>query len=82
MSVQLTAREVGVLRWLLAHRERAVTRAELLQHVWGLSPQMETRTVDVAIAALRKKVERETATPRVILSVRGTGYRLGGDGFT
>jgi DNA-binding response OmpR family regulator len=44
-KAQLTAREVGVLRWLYAHRERAVSRPELLEHVWGLSPLMETRTV-------------------------------------
>lgn len=74
VSVQLTAREVGVLRWLHANRERAVTRAELLEHVWGLSPKMETRTVDVAISALRKKIERDPAVPRIITSVRGTGY--------
>lgn len=72
---QLTAREVGVLRWLYAHRERAVTRPELLEHVWGLSPKMETRTVDVAIAGLRKKIEADPAAPRIIVSVRGAGYR-------
>jgi DNA-binding response OmpR family regulator len=76
VSVQLTAREVGVLRWLHANRERAVTRAELLQHVWGLSPNMETRTVDVAISALRKKIEVDAAAPRIVTSVRGTGYRF------
>lgn len=75
--IQLTAREVGVLRWLHTHRERAVSRAELLQHVWGLSPQMETRTVDVAIAGLRKKIERVASEPKIVTSVRGTGYRFG-----
>ena len=78
VSVQLSAREVGVLRWLHVHRDRAVSRGELLQHVWGLSPEMETRTVDVAISSLRKKIERDSAAPAIVTSVRGLGYRFGG----
>lgn len=74
--VQLTAREVGLLRWLATHRDRAVSRAELLEHVWGLSPKMETRTVDVAVAALRKKIERDPKEPRIVVSYRGAGYRF------
>ena len=77
VSVQLSAREVGILRWLHAHRERAVSRGELLEHVWGLSPEMETRTVDVAISGLRKKIERDSAAPVIVISVRGSGYRFG-----
>ncbi len=76
VRVQLTAREVGIVRWLHTHRARTVSRAELLEHVWGLSPKMETRTVDMAISGLRKKIERDPASPRIVLSVRGAGYRL------
>jgi two-component system response regulator RegX3 len=74
-TIQLSAREVGIIRWLHAHRERTVTRAELLEHVWGLSPNLETRSVDVAISTLRKKLERDASQPRVIVSVKGLGYR-------
>jgi two-component system response regulator RegX3 len=77
-SDSLTAREVGVLRWLHTHRARAVSRAELLQHVWRLPSQLETRSVDVAIGVLRRKIERTPSKPRIILSVRGAGYRWGG----
>lgn len=73
----LTAREVGLLRWLHRHRARAVTRAELLEHVWGVSPNVETRTVDVTIGNLRKKIERDPQDPRVIVSVKGVGYAWG-----
>ncbi|MCB9733388.1 MAG: response regulator transcription factor [Deltaproteobacteria bacterium] len=79
-DVELTAREVGLLRWLYQHRARVVSRAELLEHVWGLSPKVETRTIDVTIGNLRKKVERDPATPAVIVSVKGVGYAWGGDG--
>lgn len=72
----LTAREIGILRWLHLHRGRAVTRAELLEHVWGVSPNVETRTVDVTIANLRKKVELDPKHPTVILSMKGIGYAL------
>jgi DNA-binding response OmpR family regulator len=75
--VTLTAREAGILRWLHLHRARAVSRAELLEHVWGVSASMETRTVDVTISNLRQKIERDAATPRVIVSVKGVGYAWG-----
>ncbi len=75
---ELTAREVGILRWLHRHRARTVSRGELLQHVWGLSPEMETRTVDVTIGNLRKKIERDPASPAIIVSVKGVGYAWGG----
>lgn len=77
VEVALTAREVGLLRWLHRHAGRAVSRGELLEHVWGLSPQMETRTVDVTIANLRKKIERDPKTPRIIVSLKGVGYGFG-----
>ena len=73
----LTAREVGILRWLHRHRGRAVTRGELLEHVWGVSPNLETRTVDVTIANLRKKVEPDAKAPIIVVSVKGIGYSFG-----
>lgn len=73
----LTAREIGILRWLYRHRGRAVTRGELLEHVWGVSPNLETRTVDVTIGNLRKKVEDDLKQPVVIVSVKGIGYSFG-----
>jgi two-component system, OmpR family, response regulator RegX3 len=77
--VALTPREVGIVRWLYRHRERVVSRAELLEQVFGQRGDLQTRAVDMAIAVLRKKLERDPANPTVILSVKGAGYawRLG-----
>ena len=76
-QVALTAREVEIVRWLAGHAGHAVSRGELLQHVWRVSAASETRAVDVAIAALRGKLEQDPASPRIIVSVRGVGYRWG-----
>jgi two-component system response regulator RegX3 len=73
----LTAREVGILRLLHQHAGRAVARAELLERVWGARGDLETRAVDMAIAVLRKKIERDPARPRVVVSVKGVGYAWG-----
>jgi len=76
-AIPLTAREVGILRWLHRHRARAVSRNELLQTIWGASDDLETRTVDMTIANLRQKIEREPAEPRIIVTVKGIGYAWG-----
>lgn len=78
-TMALTPREVGILRWLHRHRARAVSRAELLEQVWVASPEMETRTVDVTIANLRQKIERDLTDPQIIVSVKGVGYAWGGE---
>ena len=65
------------MRWLARHAGQVVSRAELLHHVWRVSASNTTRVVDVAIAALRAKVERDPSEPRIITSVRGAGYRWG-----
>lgn len=76
-AIELTPRETGILRWLHQHRVRVVSRAELLEHVWAAQPDMETRTVDVTLANLRHKIERNPAAPRIIVSVKGAGYAWG-----
>jgi len=70
----LTPREVGIVRWLYRHRERVVTRAELLEQVFGQRGDLQTRAVDMAIAVLRKKLETDPAKPTLIVSVKGAGY--------
>jgi DNA-binding response OmpR family regulator len=70
----LSPREVELIRWLHRHRERAVERREILEHVFHVSPEIETRSVDMAIATLRKKIEREPEKPAIIVSVKGLGY--------
>ena len=72
--VTLTPREVGIVRWLYKHQERVVSRAELLEQVFGQRGDLQTRAVDMAIAVLRKKVEADPANPTLIVSVKGAGY--------
>lgn len=77
-EILFTRREVEILRYLAANRARAVSRDELLTKVWGYSRGcgIETRTVDIHIAKLRRKIEPDPADPRVLVTVRGLGYRL------
>jgi len=72
--VTLTPREVGIVRWLYRHQDRVVSRAELLEQVFGQRGDLQTRAVDMAIAVLRKKLELDPAKPTVIISVKGAGY--------
>lgn len=80
-SVPLTPREAGILRWLHRHQQRAVSRAELLQTVWGTPAEaideLQTRTVDMTIANLRQKIERRPSDPRIVVTIKGVGYAWG-----
>lgn len=75
--LSFTRREVEILQYLQAHSERPVSREELLNKVWGYGKnlELETRTVDIHIAKLRRKLEPE-GEPRYLTTVRGAGYRL------
>ena len=77
-AVVFTRREGELLQYLYAHRDRPVSRAELLHKVWGYARDLdlETRTVDIHIAKLRRKIEPDPARPRYLTTVRGAGYRL------
>jgi two-component system response regulator RegX3 len=76
-TVPLTAREVRILRLLYQNRVRAMTRGELLEKAWGASSNLQTRTVDMTIANLRQKIERDASTPRIVTTVKGVGYAWG-----
>ena len=72
----LTPREGDILKYLIRHRDRVVTRDDLLLDVWHYqSANVETRTVDIHIVGLRRKVEPDPAQPSLIQTVRGKGYR-------
>ena len=76
-SVELTQREVDLLRYLIQFEARPVSRQELLKEVWGYNnPQMDTRTVDIHITKLRKKMNDDAQEPKVIVTVRGKGYKI------
>ena len=77
-EITFTRRELDVLQYLYAHHQRAVPRDELLSEVWGYAKNaaIETRTIDIHIAKLRRKIERDPKTPQRLVTVRGAGYRL------
>ncbi len=76
--LSFTRREMEMLQYLKANGERPVPREELLAKVWGYARTLgiETRTVDIHIAKLRRKIEPDPANPRYLVTVRGAGYRL------
>lgn len=76
-EILLTARETAILRWLYQHRERAVTRGELLERVWNSPGDLQTRTVDMTVANLRQKIERDPTEPRLVITVKRVGYAWG-----
>lgn len=73
-----TRREIEILQYLYANADRPVSRDELLNKVWCYAKgiDLETRTVDIHIAKLRRKIEPTPADPRYLVTVRGAGYRL------
>jgi two-component system, OmpR family, alkaline phosphatase synthesis response regulator PhoP len=74
--LDVSARELKLLRYFIEHRGAAITRDELLNAVWGYESMPFTRTVDVHIAWLRQKVEPHPRRPQFILTVHGVGYRF------
>lgn len=77
-TVELTRREVDLLDYLIRCHDRPVSRHELLKEVWGYGNSlMDTRTVDIHMTKLRRKIEKNPETPQRILTVRGEGYRMG-----
>lgn len=74
--VHLTPREGDILEYLILHNEKVVTREDLLRDVWHYrNPNVATRTVDIHIVGLRRKVEPDASKPTLIQTVRGKGYR-------
>ncbi len=73
--VELSEREIELLRYLACNSGRAVSRDELLARVWRLDPRnIETRTIDMHVARLREKLRDDAVSPRILLTVRGKGY--------
>ncbi len=76
-SINLTPTEFRLLVYLAQHRGQAVTRAQIIDAIWGYSPDTESeRAVNVNIRRLREKVELDPSKPSMILTVPGIGYRL------
>ncbi|MBL8293300.1 MAG: response regulator transcription factor, partial [Bryobacterales bacterium] len=75
-KLNLAAKELQLLRYLIDHRGQVVSRDQLLRDVWSQQPYITPRTVDTHIAWLRQKLEPSPQTPQHILTVRGEGYRF------
>lgn len=75
-KVDLSEREQALLKYLIERRGTVVSRDELLLNVWGYSTAPTTRTIDVHIAMLRQKLERDPKNPELIVTVHSQGYRF------
>lgn len=75
-TVRLTAMEADLLRFLIRNEGKAVSRKVLLQELWGLREDTDTRAIDAFVVRLRRYLERVPSKPRHLLTVRGVGYRF------
>ncbi|MFL6228339.1 MAG: response regulator transcription factor [Pyrinomonadaceae bacterium] len=78
-TMRLTLMEAKLLRHLIKHAGRAVSRKSLLEEVWELQEDTDTRAIDNFIVRLRKYIEDEPSNPKHLLTVRGVGYRFVAD---
>lgn len=77
-EIRLTPQEAILLKYLVERKGEIVSRKELIENVWHLNPEIETRTVDIFIVRLRKYFEIEPANPVYFKSIRGVGYTFSG----
>jgi DNA-binding response OmpR family regulator len=75
-TIQLTLMEAKLLRHLVQSQGRTVTRKSILEDVWGLREDTDTRAIDNFIVRLRRYIEEDPSKPRHLLTVRGVGYRF------
>jgi DNA-binding response OmpR family regulator len=74
--VRMSHKEYAILKYLVERRNEIISRSELLEKVWGYEESPTTRTVDNFIVKLRHKTEDDPNSPKIILTVHGTGYKL------
>jgi len=79
-SYRLTRMECELLRYLVAHARQPISRGTLLEHVWGLHEETDTRAIDNFIVRLRKYIEDRPDAPQFLQTVRGVGYKFAPEG--
>ncbi|MDF2890192.1 MAG: family transcriptional regulator [Clostridia bacterium] len=79
IQISLTAKEFKILETLFKRPNKVFTRDELLEIVWGYDYSGDSRSVDMTIMRLRKKVEDDSENPKYVKTIYGFGYQLGGD---
>lgn len=72
----LTLMEANLMRYLIRHEGKAVSRKQMLEQVWGVREDTDTRAIDNFVVRLRKYIEDDPARPKHLLTVRGVGYRF------
>jgi two-component system alkaline phosphatase synthesis response regulator PhoP len=77
-AISVSAKEFQLLRYFVEHRGATLSRDELLREVWGYEVTPSSRTVDVHVAWLRQKLEKDPRNPQFILTVVGLGYKFAG----
>lgn len=75
-TLPLTLMEANLLRYFIAHEGKAVSRKSMLEEVWGVHEDTDTRAIDNFIVRLRRYIESEPSRPQHVLTVRGVGYRF------
>ena len=75
--IELTAKEFDLLDYLMTNSRQVLTRDRILEQVWGYHYKADTRLVNVHVQRLRPKVEEDPDNPRIVMTVRGVGYRAG-----
>ncbi|MBA2704074.1 MAG: response regulator transcription factor [Blastocatellia bacterium] len=75
-TIRLTLMEAELLRYLIHHEGKVVSRKAILEEVWNLAEDTDTRAIDNFIVRLRKYLEEDPAKPTHLLTVRGVGYRF------
>ena len=74
--IDLTLREFEVLKYLAKQPGQVVTREVLLEKVWGYEYYGDIRTVDVTVRRIREKIEKDTSSPKILITKRGVGYYI------
>ena len=74
--IDLTVREFEVIKFLASQPGQVVTRETLLEKVWGYEYYGDIRTVDVTIRRIREKIEKDTSSPKILITKRGVGYYI------
>ncbi|HKO98205.1 MAG TPA: response regulator transcription factor [Pyrinomonadaceae bacterium] len=74
--IRLTLMEADLLRYLVQHKDNVVSRKAILEDVWGLNEDTDTRAIDNFIVRLRKYIETDPSSPQHLQTVRGVGYRF------
>jgi len=76
VDVSLSQKEFELLQYLVRHAGTTIARSRLLKEIWGYTPEAESRTVEVHVAALRQKLEDDPKAPVHLITIRGLGYKF------